>query len=214
MPLTPGAKLGPYEVLAAIATVTSESYKAADTRLNQTVILKLYPGNVWNDAPTKQRLELEIKALAGLKHPNICATYEVIHEDGADYLVTEYIEGETLAERLKRGPMDLEEVLKVAIAIADALDKAHRQGITHRGLNPSNIILAEDGAKLTEFGLARPQTSGTPVSGSQLSTRTAALPAAGIPPSAAPYLAPEQFEGDEGNARTASSHLALFFTKC
>ena len=202
MPLTPGAKLGPYEVLAAIPTVTSESYKAADTRLNQTVILKLYPGNVWNDVPTKQRLELEIKALAGLKHPNICATYEVIHEDGADYLVTEYIEGETLAERLKRGPMDLEEVLKVAIAIADALDKAHRQGITHRGLNPSNIILAEDGAKLTEFGLARPQTSGTPVSGSQLSTRTAGLPAAGIPPSAAPYLAPEQFEGDEGNART------------
>src|SRR6476660_3271918 len=113
MPLTLGDKLGPYEVLAALATGTSESYKAADTRLNQTVTLKLYPGNVWNDASTKQRLELEIKALAELKHPNICATYDVIHGDGADYLVTEFIEGETLAERLKSGPMDLEEVLKL-----------------------------------------------------------------------------------------------------
>src|SRR5262245_14259546 len=203
MPLTPGVRLGPYEVLAAIATEPLESYRAADTRLKQTVTLKLYPRNIWNDAATKQRLEREIKLLAELKHPNIAATYDVIHEDGADYLVTEYIEGETLAERLKRGPMDLEEVLKVSIAIAGALDKAHRLGITHRGLNPSNIILIQSEAKLTEFGFARSnEGSGAIVSASQLSTRTAALPAASLPSSAVPYLAPEQFDGNEGDART------------
>src|SRR5512138_2426730 len=148
MALEPGAKLGPYEILAPIETDNTESYKASDTRLNRTVTLKLYPPHVSSNSELKQRLEREMLTVAALKHPHICALYDVLHEGVSDYLVTEYLEGETLAERLKRGPMDVDEVLKVAIAMADALDKAHRLGVTHRGLNPSNVILTAGGAKL------------------------------------------------------------------
>jgi serine/threonine protein kinase len=144
--LEPGSRLGPYEILAAVAGAAAESYKAADTRSRHTVVLKAYPAAFWENAATKQQLEREIQTLVALKHPHIDAPCEIVHEAGADYLDTENLEGGTLAERLKRGPMDMEEALTIAIAIGDALDKAHRQGVVHRGLNPSNVMLTNAGA--------------------------------------------------------------------
>src|SRR6516225_1632593 len=141
MALETGAKVGSYEILSPIAAGTSESYKATDRRLNRTVTVKLYPPHITENSELKQQIEREMLTVTALKHPHIGAVYEVVHDGAADYIVTEYLDGETLAERLKRSPMEVDEVLKVAIAIADALDKAHRVGVTHRGLNPSNIIL-------------------------------------------------------------------------
>ena len=203
MALETGAKVGSYEILSPIAAGTSESYKATDRRLNRTVTVKLYPPHITENSELKQQIEREMLTVTALKHPHIGAVYEVVHDGAAEYVVTEYLEGETLAERLKRSPMEVDEVLKVAIAIADALDKAHRVGVTHRGLNPSNIILTTGGAKLTDFGLARSkEPSGAPVSASELPTRTTALPAASVPAFAVPYLAPEQLDGSEADART------------
>jgi eukaryotic-like serine/threonine-protein kinase len=204
MSLEPGSKLGPYEILASIAADASVSYKATDTRVNRTVMVKAYPPNVSQNAELKQRIERDLKTISALKHPRICALYEVLHQGEDDYLVTEYVEGESLAERLKRGPMALEEALQTAITIADALDKAHRQGVLHRGLNPSNVILTDDGAKLADFGVSGTNASpATPVPASMLSTRTSTSPTAlSAPPSAVPYLAPEQLEGTEPDART------------
>ncbi len=198
-----GTKLGPYEILEPLAGSASESYKAADTRLNRTVTIKLFPPHATEDPEARLRLEREIKTVAALNHPHICALYDVGHEENTNYLVSEYVEGETLAQRLARGPMELEEALKVAISIADALDKAHGQGVTHRGLNPSNVLLTENGAKLADFGFARlNEPSSGIVSASLLATRTSAAPAAAPPASAAPYLAPEQYDGADGDART------------
>src|SRR5262249_4751483 len=138
-----------------------------------------------------------------LNHPHICALYDVGNQGGSDYVVTEYLEGETLAQRLTRGPLELQEALKVAIAIADALDKAHRQGVAHRGLNPSNVMLTASGAKLLDFGLTNLKgAGGLTGSASSLPTRTAAAPSAAVPAYAAPYMAPEQWEGIEADART------------
>jgi Tol biopolymer transport system component len=203
MALAPGARLGPYEIVATVPGDVSESYKATDTRQNRTVTLTPCPAHVSGDSGAKQRLERDIRTLAGLNHPHISAPYEVVHEAGADYLVSEHLDGETLAARLKRGPMPLEQVLIVAVAIADALDKAHRQGVIHRGLNPSNVVLTESGARLTDFGLARPsEPSNGPGPASLLSTRTTFVASASFPPAAAPYLAPEQLDGREPDART------------
>jgi Tol biopolymer transport system component len=204
MALEPGAQIGSYEILATMPAAAAESYRAMDKRSNRAVTVKVYPAHISQNPEMKQRLEVEMRTIAALKHPHICAIYDLIHEGSADYLVTEYIEGESLAERLKRGPMDLEEVLKPAIAMVDALDKAHRQGVMHRGLNPSNVILSADGVKLIDFGFAKlvEQQPGAAVSASQVTTRTASAPAASIPPFAAPYLAPEQFDGTEAGERT------------
>ena len=147
MSLAPGSRLGPYEILSPIADESGESYNAADTRSSSAVSIKAYPPHVWDDAGMKQRLEREIRTVSALKHPHISVPCDVVHEADADYLVTESPEGQTLAERLKRGPMEVEEALRVAIAIADALDKAHRQDVVHRGLNPSNVVLTAGGAK-------------------------------------------------------------------
>src|SRR5262245_15022981 len=154
MPLEPGAKIGPYEILAPIASGELETYKASDTRLDRAVAIKLLPP-VFSNPEMRQRLEHESQKIASLKHQHICAVVEVGHHDGAGYVVSEYLEGETIAQRLQRGPFELEEALKVAIAIADALDKAHRQGVTHRCLNTSNIVLTADGPKLLDFGLVK-----------------------------------------------------------
>jgi serine/threonine protein kinase len=179
MPLEPGNKLGPYEIVEPIPSDgNSDAYKATDTRLNRTVALKAYPAHLFQDAELKQRIERDVKTISALKHPSICALYDVLHQGEDDYLVTEYVEGESLADRLKRGPVSLEEAIQVAITIADALDKAHRHGVMHRGLNPSNVILTRDGAKLADFGFAGPNASpGAPLPASMLSTRTSTLPA-------------------------------------
>src|SRR5262245_57642281 len=156
MSLEIGTKLGPYKMLAAAgAGGMGEVYKAADTRLNRTVAIKVLPARFSEDAEMKQRFEREAQTIAALNHPHICTLYDVGNQDGSEFLVMEYLEGETLAARIARGPMPLNEVLKVATAIADALDKAHAKGVTHRDLKPGNIMITSSGAKLLDFGLAK-----------------------------------------------------------
>lgn len=204
MSLESGAKLGPYQIVAPISTGNgADIYKASDTRLNRVVSIRLLPEEFSANSEVRQRLERDVKTIASLNHPNICALYDVGEQNGANYLVTEHVEGETLAHRLTRGPMELDEAMKLGIAIADALDKAHRSGVIHRGLNPSNVMIAAAGAKLMDFGLAKPEPlQATAVSISAISTRMAAKTVGGISPEAAPYLAPEQWDGVEGDARS------------
>src|SRR5205809_605547 len=153
MALSVGTKLGPYEVLAPVgAGGMGEVYKARDTRLDRTVAIKILPSA---DPELRARFEREAKAIAALQHPHICTLHDVGHQDGTDYLVMEYLEGETLADRLTRGPLKLDEALKTAIDIADALDAAHRAGRVHRDLKPANVMLTKSGATLLDFGLAK-----------------------------------------------------------
>src|SRR6185369_14238211 len=152
MPIEPGTRLGPYQILEPIgAGGMGEVHKATDTRLNRTVAIKVLPPRYSEDVEMKQRFEREAKTIAALNHAHICTLYDVGRQDGIDFLVMEYLQGETLAQRLTRGPLPLEEMLNIAIAIADALDKAHGQGVTHRDLKPGNIMLTDGGAKLLDF---------------------------------------------------------------
>ena len=156
MPLQPGTTLGPYEILSPIgAGGMGEVYKARDTRLDRTVAIKVLPENVAADPDLKQRFEREAKTISSLNHPHICTLHDIGSQDGIDFLVMEYLEGDTLGQRLQKGAMPLDQALQVAIQIADALDKAHRQGITHQDLKPGNIMLTTAGAKLLDFGLAK-----------------------------------------------------------
>ena len=142
VPLSPGIRLGPYEILSAIgAGGMGEVYRARDARLKRTVAIKVLPGNLANDPKARSRFEREAHAVASLSHPHICPVYDVGHQDGIDYLVMEYLVGETLAQRLSKGPLPLEQLLRTSIEVADALDHAHRHGIVHRDLKPSNIML-------------------------------------------------------------------------
>jgi eukaryotic-like serine/threonine-protein kinase len=157
MALVSGTKLGPYEIVAPLgAGGMGEVYRAKDTRLERTVAIKVLPKEMSADAVRKQRFEREAKTISSLNHPNICTLHDIGSQDGVDYLVMECVEGETVAKRLERGPLPLEQVLKHGEQIADALDKAHRAGIVHRDLKPGNIMLAAAGAKLLDFGLAKP----------------------------------------------------------
>src|SRR5499425_1602239 len=157
MPLVSGTKLGPYEVLGPLgAGGMGEVYRARDTRLERTVAIKILPAQFSADPGRKQRFEREAKTISSLNHPNICTLHDIGSQDGVDYLVMECVEGETLAKRLEKGPLLLEQVLKYGAQIADALDKAHRAGIVHRDLKPGNIMLTAGGAKLLDFGLAKP----------------------------------------------------------
>src|SRR6516225_4110166 len=132
-----------------------EVYRARDTRLNRVVAIKVLPLHLADKPERRERFEREARVIASLNHPHICVLYDVGHQDGIDYLVMEYLEGETLARRLLKGPLPLEQVFQYAIEIADALDSAHRKGITHRDLKPGNIMLTKSGAKLLDFGLAK-----------------------------------------------------------
>src|SRR5690348_1639109 len=157
MSLAAGSKLGPYEVMGPLgAGGMGEVYRARDTRLERTVAIKILPQQVSNDPIRKQRFEREAKTISSLNHPHICTLHDIGSQDGVDYLVMECVEGETLAKRLEKGPLPLEQVLKYGAQIADALDKAHRAGIVHRDLKPGNIMLTSTGAKLLDFGLAKP----------------------------------------------------------
>ena len=205
MPLEPGVKLGPYEIVSAIgAGGMGEVYKARDTRLDRTVAIKVLPEHVASDPDLKQRFEREAKTISSLNHPHICTLYDIGSQDGIDFLVMEYLEGDTLAHRLAKGALPLDQALTVAIEIADALDKAHRQGITHRDLKPGNIMLTKGGAKLLDFGLAKLRKPGT-VGAEGFSAATTAsepLTARGTLLGTLPYMAPEQLEGKEADART------------
>src|SRR5262250_563072 len=157
MSLPCGTDLGPYEVLGSLGVGgMGEVYRARDTRLDRTIAIKILPAQFSFDLVRKQRFEREAKTIATLNHPHICVLHDVGHQDGIDYLVMECVEGETLAKRLEKGPLPIDQVLRLGAQIADALDKAHRAGIVHRDLKPGNIMLTATGAKLLDFGLAKP----------------------------------------------------------
>ena len=157
MALAPGTILGQYEIRSPLgAGGMGEVYRARDTRLDRTVAIKVLPSHLSDNPELKQRFEREAKAISSLNHPNICTLHDVGSQDGVDFLVMEHLEGETLSQRMRKGPLPLDLVVKVGCEIADALDKAHRAGIVHRDLKPGNVILTKAGAKLLDFGLAKP----------------------------------------------------------
>jgi len=179
-----------------------EVYKARDTRLARTVAIKVLPNHISNDPKSKQRFEREARTIAGLNHPNICVLHDVGLENGIDFLVMEYLEGITLAERLAIGALPLTETLRIALQIADALDKAHRSGVIHRDLKPGNIMLGETGAKLLDFGLAKVENNpASPAAASEAPTADVSMTAGGAILGTLPYMAPEQIEGQAVDAR-------------
>ena len=205
MAILSGRRLGPYEILSAIgAGGMGEVYKARDTRLDRIVAIKVLPAHLAGRAELRERFDREAKAIASLNHPHICTLFDIGQQDGIDYLVMEYLEGETLAQRLQKGALPLEQVLQYAIEISDALDKAHHQGVTHRDLKPGNIMLTKSGTKLLDFGLAKLKQDVAPanVPLSELPTATDPLTAQGSIVGTLQYMAPEQVEGKEVDART------------
>ncbi len=198
MPLEPGTRLGQFEVLSPIASGgMGEVYKATDTRLNRTVAIKVLLSHRADQPQLRERFQREAETIASLNHPHICTLYDIGHQDGIDYLVMEYLEGETLAERLTRGPLPLDEVLRVAMEVSDGLDKAHRKGITHRDLKPANVMLTKEGAKILDFGLAKLQqeTAEPNIRLSEMPTAPNTLTAEGTILGTLQYMAPEQVEG-------------------
>ena len=204
MALSCGTKLGPYEIASPLgAGGMGEVYRARDTRLDRTVAIKILPVQFSSDPIRKQRFEREAKTISSLNHPHICVLYDVGSYDGIDYLVMECVEGETLAKRLERGLLPLEQTLKYGMQIADALDRAHRSGIVHRDLKPGNIMLTSNGAKLLDFGLARPA-----IPSASLATLSATAPQQsplsdeGTIVGTFQYMSPEQVEGKELDGRS------------
>jgi len=158
MALTSGTRLGPYEIISPLgAGGMGEVYRAKDTRLDRTVAIKVLPSHLSADPELKQRMEREAKAISALQHANICTLHDIGAQDGTDYLVMEYLEGQTLADRLAKGALPLDQAFKIGAEIARALAKAHQHGIIHRDLKPANIMLTRAGAKLMDFGLAKPK---------------------------------------------------------
>jgi Tol biopolymer transport system component/predicted Ser/Thr protein kinase len=197
-----GTRFGPYEIIDRLAEGgMGEVYKARDTRLERTVALKVLPTNLSNDAELRKRFEREARAISALSHPNICTLYDIGSEDGREFLVMEYLDGETLAERLTHGPLELGDAIRCGIEIADALEKAHRQGIVHRDLKPGNIVLTREGAKLLDFGLAKWMPEQSSLLG-RAEDKTLPLTTQGTLLGTIPYMAPEQLEGREIDART------------
>ena len=165
MAIASGTKLGPYEIVGPLgAGGMGEVYRARDTRLDRDVAIKVLSGHFVSSPSLKERFEREARTISQLSHPNICALYDVGSQDGADYLVMECLEGESLADRLIRGPLTVEEVLRYGAQVADALDKAHQHGVIHRDLKPGNIMLTKTGAKVLDFGLAKQAQAKTPSS--------------------------------------------------
>jgi serine/threonine-protein kinase len=181
-----------------------EVYKARDTRLDRIVAIKVLPTHLADRSELRERFEREARTIASLNHPHICTLHDIGQQDGTDFLVMEYLEGETLAQRLVKGPLPFEQVLQYAVEISDALDKAHRKGVTHRDLKPGNIMLTKSGTKLLDFGLAKLKQEAAPenVSLSDLPTANGALTAEGSIVGTLQYMAPEQLEGKEVDART------------
>lgn len=205
MPLSTGTRLGPYEILTAAGSGgMGEVYRARDTRLDRVVAVKVLPDAALQDTARRQRLEREARAVSSLSHPNICTLHDVGHQDGVDYLVMELLEGETLADRLAKGRLPPDQVLRHAVEIASALDAAHRRGIVHRDLKPGNIMLTRTGAKLLDFGLARTDAEAAPaISGlSATPTNTRPLTAEGTMVGTVQYMSPEQLEGKPADARS------------
>jgi eukaryotic-like serine/threonine-protein kinase len=167
MPLTAGSRHGPYEIVAPLGSGgMGDVYRARDTRLDRVVAVKVLKAHASTDPTRRQRFEREARIVSQLNHPHICTLFDVGQQDGTDYLVMEFLEGETLAERMERShdrPLPLNEALVIAIQVADALDAAHRHGIVHRDLKPSNVMLTKNGAKLLDFGIAKAMLAGRAV---------------------------------------------------
>ena len=192
-----GKTLGPYQIVAKLGEGgMGEVYKATDTRLSRTVAIKVLPQHWASDAEMRQRFEREAQTVASLNHPNICVLHDRGSSDGVDFLVMEFLDGETLADRLKRGPVPLDEALEIAIAVTDALDKAHRQEVVHRDLKPSNVMLTQSVPKLLDFGLAKTAATPAPAAGKSGLTMPGTLIGT------LQYMAPEQLEGGDADART------------
>ncbi len=206
MALAVGTRLGPYELLGLIgAGGMGEVYKARDTRLDRTVAIKVLPPEFSADPERRVRFEREAKTIAGLTHPHICSLFDVGEHEGAAFLVMEHLQGETLAARLAKGPLPPDQAIRVAAEIADALAAAHRQHIIHRDLKPGNVMLTKAGAKLLDFGLAKLAAQGERpalAGGASVPTMTAPITAEGTIVGTVPYMAPEQLEGKETDART------------
>jgi eukaryotic-like serine/threonine-protein kinase len=218
MTLSAGKKLGPYEVIGPLgAGGMGEVYRAKDTRLDRTVALKVLPTHLSADPEAKQRFDREARSISSLSHPNICQLFDVGHQDGADYLVMEYLEGETLASRILKGPLTTEQVLKVGSEICDGLQKAHKTGVVHRDLKPANIMLTKTGAKLMDFGLAKTTQAVAHPSSDMTSPMLSPAPSgpltqAGTIVGTFQYMSPEQVEGRDADARSDIFSLgAVFF---
>src|SRR5208283_3654670 len=209
MAVSAGTKFGPYEIVALLgAGGMGEVYRARDSRLEREVAIKVLAAHLSHNSEVRARFEREAKAISGLQHPNICVLYDIGRQDNVDFLVMEYLEGETLAARLARKPLTPDETARIGIEIADALDKAHRSGIVHRDLKPGNVMLTKSGAKLMDFGLAKLQAFG---SGSQsapafsaVATAVDASPitVAGTMLGTVQYMSPEQVQGKDADARS------------
>src|SRR5262245_52966107 len=208
MTIEAGARLGPYEIVSPVgAGGMGEVYRAKDTRLGRDVAVKVLPAHMSSSPELRQRLEREARTISQLQHPHICMLHDVGHQNGTDYLVMEFLEGETLADRLGKGALPVEQALRIGIEIAGALDAAHRSGIVHRDLKPGNIMLTKSGVKLLDFGLAK--LAAPPAS--QVSQATS-LPTAlqesqpltsrGTILGTFQYMSPEQLEGKEADARS------------
>ena len=217
MPLSPGTRFGPYEILSLLgAGGMGEVYRARDSRLDRTVALKILPSHLSDNPQAKQRFEREARTISSLNHPHICTLHDVGSQDGTSYLVMEYVEGETLDARLQKGPMSLKQALECGIQICEALEKAHRAGIVHRDLKPGNVMLTASGAKLLDFGLAKPALAGIQaVSGkanltpstptmniSMLTASPGALTQQGTIVGTFQYMAPEVLQGQEATPRS------------
>jgi serine/threonine protein kinase/Tol biopolymer transport system component len=215
MGLSPGTRLGPYEIVAPLgAGGMGEVYQARDTRLDRTVAIKVLNSSLVASPNLRSRFEREAKTISQLNHPNICTLYDVGHEGGTDYLVMEFLQGESLEKRLKRGPLPLKELVPIACNIADALERAHRAGIVHRDLKPGNVMLTKGDAKLLDFGLAKPSGSGAVAGSASAPLLSAAMTANSPTPQQSPlteqgalvgtvqYMSPEQIQGLEADNRS------------
>src|SRR5215467_12260160 len=215
MPLASAIKLGPYEIQSPLGEGgMGEVYRARDTRLDRTVAVKVLASHLSSSPELKQRMEREARAISSLNHPHICHLYDIGSQNGDDYLVMEFLEGETLDERLRRGPLSLHEALQIGMNVAEALEVAHRQGIVHRDLKPANVMLTRGGAKLMDFGLAKPLVAhslGSAANGPPSFTAAATvsgpspispLTTAGAIVGTIQYMSPEQIEGKEADARS------------
>lgn len=217
MTLNAGTRLGPYEILAPIgAGGMGEVYRARDTRLDRTVAIKILPERLKNDPEFQARFQREARAISSLQHPHICSLFDVGQQDDVSFLVMEYIEGETLASRIAKGPLPIDQVLRIGLDLADTLAKAHGQGLIHRDIKPGNIMLTKSGIKLMDFGLARqraaiasalspstPLTPSTPTAElTELTGPASLLTRKGTIVGTFHYLAPEMLQGAPADART------------
>ena len=209
MSLSPGTRLGPYEIVGRLGEGgMGEVYRANDTRLDRVVAIKILPDAVASDPDRRARFEREARVIASLSHPNVCALHDVGSSPSlstglpVEYLVMEYLDGDTLASRLTRGPLSLPEVVRVGTEIAAALEAAHRQRIIHRDLKPSNVMLTRSGVKLLDFGLAKAIAPASAAGAPGISTMTNGMTMPGAILGTLPYMSPEQIEGRETDARS------------